>query len=86
MFTREEEKEVEELYIINKHSRTQQQHICFNTPIAQIINNYLEHSAANLFVSCFPQEGKELAEAMKLSLRLGNPHEKEVKDILEKYN
>jgi len=51
-------------------------------PIAQIINNYLEHSLLNIFVSSFPQQDKDLQEALKLPLRLGNPQEEEIKQIL----
>jgi hypothetical protein len=86
VFTREEEKEIEELYIINKHSRAHRHTICFTTPVAQILNNYLQNAALNLLLTAFPQHDRDLPEVMKLSLRLGNPHESEIRQILESYN
>lgn len=74
VFRREEEKEIEELYIISKHSKAHRHTICFTTPIAQILSNYLQQAALNLLLTAYPQHDRDLHEIMKLSLRLNNPH------------
>lgn len=59
--------------------------ICFATPLARIVSNYLERSPLNLFVSALPQPEKELSEALRLPLRMGHPREEELRSILENY-
>ena len=56
VLTWEEEKEIEELFILQKYANNlHSQNICFVTPIAKIIKNYLQGASINFFVSCFPQ-------------------------------
>jgi hypothetical protein len=68
---------------LKKHAvNVQRQTICFATPIAQIINNYLEDAGVNILVSCFPQQERGLGSVFKLPLRLSHPCEEEIRRIL----
>ena len=58
----------------------------FQTPMAQLIKNYLSKAINNYFVSCYPQEERGIDEVLKLPLRMSQPHEEQIKAILEQYN
>ena len=63
-----------------------EQDIRFQTPVAQIIKNYLKDARNNYFVSCYPQEDRKIEDVLKLPIRMSQPHEEEIKTILEQYN
>ena len=52
-----------------------QQNIMFQTPMAQLIKNYLSKAINNYFVSCYPQEERGIDEVLRLPLRMSQPHE-----------
>lgn len=57
VLTREEEREIEEVYVLSKHS-DERQKICFSTPLAQVLSGYVEKANLNIFVSSYPQADK----------------------------
>ena len=87
MFTREEEREVEEMFVLRKHALSlERRSISFGTPIAQILDNYMQEAVVNVLVTSYPQQERGLLEVMRLPVVLSQPCEQELRRILDGYN